>query len=38
VASLNTDERVNSGDQLLLAQEILRVLGGGIPVANIDMN
>ena len=38
VASINGDFAVNSIDQLLLAQEIIRVLGGNPPVANIDMN
>lgn len=38
VASLNSDRTVNSGDQLLLAQENIRVLNGGIPIANFDLN
>lgn len=38
VASINTDRVVNSGDQLLLAQELIRVIGGGVPVPNIDLN
>lgn len=37
-ASLNADRTVNSGDQLLLAQEILRVLGGGTALASMDIN
>lgn len=36
--SINTDRVVNSGDQLLLAQEFVRVLGGGTPLPNMDVN
>lgn len=36
--SINADRVVNSGDQLLLAQEFLRVLGGGTLLPNIDVN
>ena len=36
--SVNGDRTVNSTDQLLLAQELIRVLGGGTPHANIDLN
>jgi hypothetical protein len=37
-ASLNVDRVVNSTDQLLLAQEYLRVIGGGTPMPNFDIN
>lgn len=36
--SLNTDQVVNSIDQLLLAQEIIRRMGGGAPHVNFDVN
>jgi hypothetical protein len=35
---LNTDQVVNSIDQLLLAQEIIRRMGGGSPHLNFDVN
>lgn len=38
LASLNADRVVNSGDQLLLAQEILGVLGGATPLREMDLN
>lgn len=37
-ASLNGDRVVNSGDQLLFAGELQRVLAGGTPLANFDIN
>lgn len=37
-SSLNGDTTVNSGDQLYLAQEYLRALGGATPLVNFDIN
>jgi hypothetical protein len=38
VGSLNGDTAVNSGDQLFLALEYLRVLAGESPLVNFDLN